>query len=54
MNFDKEYEGKTAYVFRRDIETNTYDRKEIVPVNEIGNVALHTDEITDIMVLIAE
>jgi hypothetical protein len=53
INVGEEYAGKTAYVFSRDIDTNTYERKEVVSVNEIGNVALHTDEVTDIIVLMA-
>jgi hypothetical protein len=54
MNLGKEYENKIAYVFILDLETKAYVLKGAMPVNEIGNVALHTDEISDIMVLIAE
>jgi hypothetical protein len=54
MNFGKKFEGKTAYVFELDNAAKTYDRKEIVAVNEIGNVALHTNEVSDIIVLIAD
>jgi hypothetical protein len=54
MNLGVEYTDKTAYIFERDLDTNTYERKSIVAVNEIGNVMLNTDEMSDIMVLIAE
>jgi hypothetical protein len=54
MNLGTEYVGKTAYIFERDIDTNTFERKSIVTVNEIGNVMLDTDEMSEIMVLVAE
>jgi hypothetical protein len=54
MNLGTEYTGKTAYVFERNLDTNAYERKSIVTVNEIGNVMLDTNEMSDVMVLIAE
>ena len=49
-----EYVGKAAYLFRKSLDTGAYVLDKVMFVNEIGNVALTTDEMTDYMILIAE
>lgn len=53
-NVGTEYIGKAAYIFEKSLETGTYRLNKAMLVNEIGNVALTTNEITDYMILIAE
>ena len=48
------YNGQIAYLFSRDLITGEYVLSSITTVNEIGNVALQTNRLTDIMVLIAK
>lgn len=48
------YNGQIAYLFSRDLITGEYVLSSITTVNEIGNVALQTNQMTDIMVLIAK
>ena len=48
------YNGQIAYLFSRDRITGEYVLSSITTVNEIGNVALQTNQMTDIMVLIAK
>ena len=48
------YNGQIAYLFSRDLITGEYVLSSITSVNEIGNVALQTNQMTDIMVLIAK
>ena len=54
MNLGTEYEGKTAYIYSKSLLTGNYERVNITTVNEIGNVAIQTNELTDIIVLIAQ
>ena len=54
MNMGAEYAGKTAYLFCKDLETGTYQLCKTMTVSEIGNVGFNTDEMTDVMVLIAK
>jgi arabinogalactan endo-1,4-beta-galactosidase len=54
LNLGVEYEGSVAYIFIKDMELEQYKLADIRIVNEIGNVAISTDEFTDIMVLIAK
>lgn len=48
------YNGQIAYLFSRDLITGEYVLSSSVPVNEIGNIALQTNQMTDIIVLIAK
>jgi G3E family GTPase len=54
MNLGINNIGKAAYIFERDLQANSYVLKDAVIVNEIGNVAINTNQITDVMVLVAE
>ena len=54
MNLGTEYVGKTAYIYSKSLLTGNYERVNITTVNEIGNVAIQTNELTDIIVLIAQ
>lgn len=53
-NVGAEYAGKTAYLFRKSLVTGQYELAKVMVVNEIGNVALETNEVSDIMILIAK
>jgi hypothetical protein len=44
--------GKKAYIFRFNSKEKKYELKGIMDVNVIGNIALQTDEMTDIMILV--
>lgn len=44
--------GKTAYIFSLDSLTGQFVRKNIVAVSEIGNIALTTNELSQIMIMI--
>jgi hypothetical protein len=46
--------GKKAYIFKFNSVENKYELNGIFDVNEIGNVAIATNEMTDIMVLVQE
>lgn len=52
MNVGAEYAGKTTYLFSKNLKTNEYELSGVTTVNEIGNVGLLTDDITEVMVLI--
>ena len=54
MNLDAIYEGRTAYIFSKNLGTGLYELKSVTTVNGIGNVALYTTELTDIMVLLQQ
>ncbi len=54
MQVGTEYAGKTAYVFSKSLTIGTYQLVKVMNVSEIGNVGMYTNEITDIMVMIAE
>lgn len=49
-----EYAGKQAYIFILDEAGDRYTQIKTMTVNEIGNVALDTSDITDIIVMIAQ
>lgn len=53
MNVGAEFAVKTAYLFSKNLATGTYQLSKAMTVSEIGNVALMTNEITDVMILIA-
>ena len=52
MNLGTEYTGCAAYIFTKDLTTGTYTLNSTTIVNEIGNVMLYNNQITDVMVLI--
>lgn len=54
MYVGNEYVGATAYIFSKDIMTGEFVRRSITTVNEIGNIAFMTSELSEVMVLIAE
>ena len=54
INVGAEYAGKTAYVFSKNLVTGVYQLSKTMTVSEIGNVGFYTDEMTDVMVLIAK
>lgn len=54
MNFGTEYVGKTVYLYSKSLLTGNYALVSVTTVNEIGNVAIQTNELTDIIVLIAQ
>lgn len=51
VNIGVQHQGKYAYIFKKNMLTDEYERVSIVKVNEIGNVALITSELTDYMIL---
>ena len=54
MNMGAEYAGKTAYLFCKNLATDTYQLCKSMTVSEIGNVGFNTDEMTDVIILIAK
>ena len=54
MNLGIEYSGKKAYLFTKSSITGSFELVNITTVSEIGNVAVQTNELTDILVLIAQ
>lgn len=54
VNVGAEYAGRTAYIFSKGITTGSYQLKNAVTVNEVGNIAVFTNELSDMMILIAE
>ena len=52
VNVGEENIGKTAYIFKKNLTTGTYELGKVMTVNEIGNVALVTNEFTDMMILV--
>lgn len=54
MNLGIEYAGKKAYLFTKSSITGSFELVNIATVSEIGNVAVQTNELTDILVLIAQ
>ena len=48
----KENAGKTAYIFCKNLVTGQYEVKNVMTVNSIGNVAVTTNTISDIVVLV--
>ena len=54
MNLGTEYVGKTAYIYSKSLLTGNYELVNVTIINEIGNVAIQTNELTDIIVQIAQ
>jgi len=52
VNVGAEYSGSIAYIFSKSLVTGSYEFVQAMPVNEIGNVAVYTNEMTEVMVLI--
>ena len=49
-----EYAGKIAYIYALSEDAASYKLVTAMTVNEIGNVAIKTDNFTDVMILIAK
>lgn len=54
MNVGTQYAGQTAYVFGKNLATGQYELLKAMTVNEIGNVAVFTNEMTEVMILIQQ
>ena len=54
MQVGQEYTGNIAYLFQKSILSGEYQLKHITTVDEIGNVALQTNELTDIVIMITQ
>jgi hypothetical protein len=54
VNLGAENFGKKAYVFKLSKQSNSYELKGVMDINTIGNIAIQTDEMTDIMILIED
>ena len=54
FNIDSAYAGKAAYIYLLDADAAKYSLIKTMNVNEIGNVALDTDQFTDVIVMIAQ
>ncbi len=52
MNLGTEYTGRVAYIFVKDMTTGEYVFNSTTIVNEIGNVMVCSNQLTDVMVLI--
>lgn len=54
MHVGKQYIGRTAYIFKKDLTTGEYLLAQTMKVNEIGNVGLYVDEMSEMMILISK
>ncbi|MBQ6786958.1 MAG: endo-1,4-beta-xylanase [Lachnospiraceae bacterium] len=54
VNVGVQYAGLQAYIFQKNITTGLYELKNTMPVNEIGNVAVMTNTVADMYILIAK
>ena len=52
INVGAENAGKTAYIFCKSLLTGQYEVKNVMAVNEIGNVVVMTNTVSDIVVLV--
>ncbi len=52
VNLGKEFEGKKAYIYAKNILTGELEFKVAMTVNEIGNVGLFTSEMTDVVIMV--
>ena len=52
LNVGKQYTGKMAYIFQKNLISGEYEPISIMPVNEIGNVAVTTGVLSDMYILI--
>ena len=52
INLGTEYTGRVAYIFVKDVVTGEYALNSTTIVNEIGNVMVYSNQLTDVMVLI--
>ncbi len=46
------YVGKTAYIYTKNVYTGSFELYRTCTVNEIGNVGLFTNQLTNVMVLV--
>lgn len=54
VNVGSEFVGRTAYIFKKSLLTGEYEQVLITTVNEIGNVAVQTTDLTDFMILVED
>ena len=54
FNLGSEYAGMAAYIYTLDAEASRYSLIKTMNVNEIGNVAFDTTEMTDVIIMIAK
>ena len=52
VHVGKEFVGKEAYIFQKNLATGQMEQVSVEYVNEIGNVALLTNQMSQVMVLI--
>ena len=46
------YVGKPAYIYVKNVYTGSFELYRTCTVNEIGNVGIFTNQLTDVMVLV--
>ena len=54
MNVGTVNNGKSAYIFQKNLVTKSFECVKVMPVSEIGNVAFTTTQISDVIVLVQE
>lgn len=54
VNVGVQYVGLQAYIFQKNMVTGLYELKNTMPVNAVGNVAVMTNAIADMYILIAK
>ena len=54
FNVGSVYAGKTAYIYLMDADAAKYSLIKTMNVNETGNVAIDTEQFTDVIIMIAE
>lgn len=54
FNVGSAYAGKTAYIYLMDADAAKYILVKTMNVNENGNVAIDTEQFTDVIIMIAE
>jgi hypothetical protein len=54
MNLGTENIGKVAYIFKLNTNANAYELTSASIINEIGNIAVPTEEMTNIVVLVQD
>lgn len=52
INVGSQYAGQQAYIFQKNMTTGAYELCHTMPVNEAGNVAVMTNSISDMYILI--
>lgn len=52
VNVGSQYAGQQAYIFQRNVTNGMYELSNTMQVNEIGNVAVQTNMVSDLFILI--